>query len=406
MIEGYWLHLEGVNLCPSSVLDRLNSVMEIDGHLLLSECGTQSGNGDRTGHRIIKPHPNFRVFLSMNPIHGEVSRAMRNRCVEIFLLQPIGEGEPVSGPSSKLLSSMTSPAAAVDSLGILWRGGIRSAETATALVKAYIAEHKKSNLQGGETPCIQGMHSSSRMLSTLLTLGISGKIALQKLLQLSLEIDELKAVKFLAGDLFSAYRSGTFSALPPCPDLRFEWSQNPTLARVGWDARLLRDFTDAGETNRMVLLASTELVLFEDKYGDSAFTMNFSTSGEGYLGLRNALLQIFLSKIRTTDLAPRCSFFHGLDSPWARAFSAMVTIMQKHLQMLDTDYDHDRIRTSSMNPSPDSDELFIRSPVLSLRLDRLPQQLTERDFYHQTMTKRLPSVFMKGAWTELLFLAL
>jgi midasin (ATPase involved in ribosome maturation) len=391
MIEGYWLHLEGVNLCPSSVLDRLNSVMEKDGHLLLSECGTQSGDGDSTGHRIIKPHPNFRVFLSMNPIHGEVSRAMRNRCVEIFLLQPIGEGEPVSGPSSKLLSSMTTAAAAVDSLGILWRGGIRSAETAAALVKAYIAEHKNSNAQGGETPCIQGMHGSSRMLSTLLSLGISGKIALQKLLQLALEIDELKAVKFLAGDVFSVHRSGAFSALPPCPDLRFEWSQNPTLARVGWDARLLRDFTDAGETKRMILLASAELFLFEDNYGDSALTMNFSSFGEGFLGLRNALLQTFLSKIHTTDLASRCSFFYGLDSPCARAFSAMVTIMRKHLQILDTSYDHEGMRTSSMTPSPNSGELLIRNPVLSLRLDRLSQQLTEKEFYHQTMTKSLPS---------------
>ncbi len=35
----YWLHLENVNFCPSSVLDRLNPLMETGGELVLIECG-------------------------------------------------------------------------------------------------------------------------------------------------------------------------------------------------------------------------------------------------------------------------------------------------------------------------------------------------------------------------------
>ena len=31
------------------------------------------------------PHTNFRLFLTMDPRHGELSPAMRNRGVEIFL---------------------------------------------------------------------------------------------------------------------------------------------------------------------------------------------------------------------------------------------------------------------------------------------------------------------------------
>jgi hypothetical protein len=40
--------------------------------------------------RITKPHPNFRLFLAMDAQFGEISRAMRNRCVEIAL--PLGLG--------------------------------------------------------------------------------------------------------------------------------------------------------------------------------------------------------------------------------------------------------------------------------------------------------------------------
>lgn len=33
--------------------------------------------------RVIKPHPSFRLFATLNPKYGDISRAMRNRVVEI-----------------------------------------------------------------------------------------------------------------------------------------------------------------------------------------------------------------------------------------------------------------------------------------------------------------------------------
>jgi hypothetical protein len=36
--------------------------------------------------RIIRPHPDFRLMLALDPRHGEVSRAMRNRGIEIYVL--------------------------------------------------------------------------------------------------------------------------------------------------------------------------------------------------------------------------------------------------------------------------------------------------------------------------------
>ncbi|KAJ3106463.1 hypothetical protein HDU97_006249 [Phlyctochytrium planicorne] len=74
METGTWLLIDNVNLCPASVLDRLNSLLEPDGFLAISERGVINGEV-----KIAKPHPNFRLFLAMDPRFGELSRAMRNR---------------------------------------------------------------------------------------------------------------------------------------------------------------------------------------------------------------------------------------------------------------------------------------------------------------------------------------
>ncbi|KAL4739308.1 hypothetical protein BDV11DRAFT_170222 [Aspergillus similis] len=79
--KGDWVVLDNANLCNPSVLDRLNSLTEPNGSLILNEQRTEDGNA-----RIIKPHPNFRLFLTMDSRNGELSRAMRNRCVEICIL--------------------------------------------------------------------------------------------------------------------------------------------------------------------------------------------------------------------------------------------------------------------------------------------------------------------------------
>ena len=57
--------------------------MEPSGSITINECGTVDGKPV-----VLHPHPNFRMFLTVNPNYGEVSRAMRNRGVEIFLMQP------------------------------------------------------------------------------------------------------------------------------------------------------------------------------------------------------------------------------------------------------------------------------------------------------------------------------
>lgn len=78
--KGHWLVLDNANLCSSSILDRLNALLEPKGFLSINEHCTPNGSA-----HIVKPHQNFRLFLTINPRHGELSRAMRNRCIEIYM---------------------------------------------------------------------------------------------------------------------------------------------------------------------------------------------------------------------------------------------------------------------------------------------------------------------------------
>ncbi|EKM51610.1 uncharacterized protein PHACADRAFT_261855 [Phanerochaete carnosa HHB-10118-sp] len=85
--DGSWVLVDGANLCSPSVLDRLNSLCEIRGQLTLNERGAINGEVES-----ITPHPNFRLFMCVDSQFGELSRAMRNRGVEISLL-PVDKDE-------------------------------------------------------------------------------------------------------------------------------------------------------------------------------------------------------------------------------------------------------------------------------------------------------------------------
>eukprot|EP00002_Diphylleia_rotans_P015670 TRINITY_DN3035_c0_g2_i1.p1 TRINITY_DN3035_c0_g2~~TRINITY_DN3035_c0_g2_i1.p1 ORF type:complete len:5322 (+),score=1048.10 TRINITY_DN3035_c0_g2_i1:101-16066(+) len=97
LTHGHWLLIDNANICNPSVLDRLNSLFENDGELILSERGI-------VGKEVVtvKPHPDFRIFLTIDPANGELSRAMRNRGIEICMLDSV-----VSSRDTLLLLSQT-----------------------------------------------------------------------------------------------------------------------------------------------------------------------------------------------------------------------------------------------------------------------------------------------------------
>lgn len=78
MIRGHWIVMDNVNTCPGPVLDRLLPLLEPNGLLRLNERGLVDGQVSE-----IVPHPNFRIFFTMDPKYGDISRAMRNRGIEI-----------------------------------------------------------------------------------------------------------------------------------------------------------------------------------------------------------------------------------------------------------------------------------------------------------------------------------
>ncbi|KAG6872267.1 hypothetical protein C0995_011404, partial [Termitomyces sp. Mi166 len=101
--RGHWLLMDSANLCNSSVLDRLNSLCEHNGVLILSERGHVDGQV-----QVVEPHPNFRLFMTVDPQFGELSRAMRNRGIEISMISsPIADDGRILCDYHRLPSNTT-----------------------------------------------------------------------------------------------------------------------------------------------------------------------------------------------------------------------------------------------------------------------------------------------------------
>ena len=94
MESGDWVFLDNANMCSPTVLDRLNPVLEPSGVLLVPEAGTVDG-----ASRCVTPQPGFRLILGLDPRHGEASRAMRNRGIEVFV--PPCASEDEAAPDDK-----------------------------------------------------------------------------------------------------------------------------------------------------------------------------------------------------------------------------------------------------------------------------------------------------------------
>lgn len=111
--RGHWAVFESANMCPPSILDRLNSLLEEGNHrMTLNEQGLADDNQLRE----VTCHPNFRaIFLvdrkSLVDGGRDVSRALRNRCMEIRLeydekeAEAPGTGEQVVANQARRLAT-------------------------------------------------------------------------------------------------------------------------------------------------------------------------------------------------------------------------------------------------------------------------------------------------------------
>ena len=108
--------------------------MEFGGELVLTEHGSSDSDMHQSGSRVVEPRPNFRLFLSINPSSGEVSRAMRKRCVEVCL---IWSNINQIGSCSKKGTIYQRPSSIIESLhtlDCLWHAGMESAALAKVLI--------------------------------------------------------------------------------------------------------------------------------------------------------------------------------------------------------------------------------------------------------------------------------
>lgn len=201
--SGAWLVLDNANLCSASVLDRLNSLLERpNGSLSINE---HSGPGGEP--RVITLHPDFRIFLTVDPRYGELSRAMRNRSIEIYL-----DGSVVPRPVS------VDRIAPVD-------GSLHRYHAATSMLNELSAEDELlaplafDLLSLGDTKILQSFVEASQQgadsLSALATLQMPA--ANQRLAQLATYItsDDAGTLRQAVAQLYGAAQDRMLMPLHP-----------------------------------------------------------------------------------------------------------------------------------------------------------------------------------------------
>ena len=158
--DGLWLVLENANLCSPSVLDRLNPLLEPGGRLLVNEAGGgEDLNGNAQNH-IIEPHKNFRIFLSYDSFLGEISRAMRNRCLEVHVSSPAAHANDIAA------------------MGEPHGFGTPTPDEVRMLASAY-SSHRTDSYEGARRMCSAYARSLDVLLAAGLPLGRGSALALE-----------------------------------------------------------------------------------------------------------------------------------------------------------------------------------------------------------------------------------
>lgn len=387
MLRGYWLVLSNVNLCPSSVLDRLNSVMEIGGELLLSECGTLDPSGSKK-HRKIKPHPNFRIFLTMDAGNGEVSRAMRNRCIELFFQSPVGSAQ-FDHDGSYSVSGETR----VDLLGVMHMNGSRSFDVASSAIQMHLQEVGHSIDIGEEIPCVRNAASSIAMLSSLLCRGISGRQTMVDYLLAGYEV-KTSAVSHRLEKLLKYFNihEGAGQILPASSGARRLWNQGSEIAQPQWEARVLRLFsTDLGGIDPNNDIAE---MMAQAGPADVEKFQLLGLPREGLTGER--LLKLFFLNSSGSDFESRCQFFRGYDGTFVSKLSWMVSFLEKEITVFKQLVQN--CQSSGESSSPDFSnenvvEDFFRRATLSLSRGRMDKRLLESQWCQMVSSRDNSAIF-------------
>ncbi|KNC81071.1 hypothetical protein SARC_06594 [Sphaeroforma arctica JP610] len=168
--EGHWLLIDNANLCSPSVMDRLNPLMEPNGTLVLTERGVNTHGA----LECIIPHHNFRLILSVDPKYGELSRAMRNRGVEISL---VNADAPAS--SRNLASLPTTPTHPTDMVILLQTAGVANPVVTSLLVACHYAIRRSVPASADFPLSVRDVLHAGRLISEMLHRGFDIQRALR-----------------------------------------------------------------------------------------------------------------------------------------------------------------------------------------------------------------------------------
>lgn len=359
MERGYWLHLENVNFCPSSVLDRLNPLMEFGGELVMTECGI-TDEDQNAKSRVISPHPNFRLFLSMNPnSHGEVSRAMRNRCIEVCVLPPsftsLEEGDSVQ----------------IDALTGLWDSGVRSHDVATYMVNTHKSDCQKSVDLHLEDSTVKALKGWGDLFNSLLKRGMS-ITSLPMSYQLLYEIHERDCTSEPLG--LTQLPFGLITSISSRKDLVF----NPSWADVSRCGRLLKIVNNVANNSHLSVVAN--------------FTSLAPLSQQIELKTERLRLQAIchlLETIPLNELKHLSSFLDGFCSESATQLKFAVE-MTKHVVFGRSRQLYIDTSNSLIELVDDRDE---RDTLNASQIVRLPHLLEEQVvYYNLDSSSELPSL--------------
>ena len=360
MEKGYWLHLKNVNFCPSSVLDRLNPLMENDGTLLLTECGiTCKEKQLEAKPRVVIPHRNFRLFLSMDPTYGEVSRAMRNRCIEVSIFHP--DISQIGFTKQQESSNIET----LDGLDSLWNIGIRSSALAKEMMKNHYFEYERKVHNHHLSPTT--LKEWGIMLKSSWDRGFPIQISMKNTFNLSYQMLNSEPITFqFIGSL-------GFERLVNAPVTSILVS-NPSYSKVYHDARILRPFIF---TEDMQLATGITCFSNEGSEEYQEYASSLEANDIRLPSVRKRLLYKFASKVSKVDTCERVMFLAGYDSRTYTEIKFMLsTILRKCDEIPDLIYNLQILPFDDGGTSSDISKLV----KISL-INRLTQMVTEYFFY-------------------------
>uniref|UniRef100_A0A7S3VEM6 Midasin n=1 Tax=Chaetoceros debilis TaxID=122233 RepID=A0A7S3VEM6_9STRA len=303
--NGYWLHLENVNFCPSSVLDRLNPLMETDGELILTECGIKEDEKGSSGgtSRIVKPHPNFRIFLSMNPASGEVSRAMRNRCIEVSLLSP-----GVSSVSDQ--NTLPSNIETLDSIDTIWSSGVRSSELAKLILTFHQHEFYSNDTSSDDNQPPRSLSECTKLTIDSLNRGFVGKLSLKRPQQIAYEVHHEEFDSSLLFDIDKKEVENMIEIIRG----RDLFGRATAMNRVMIDARLLKSISHENAKLPLGLTGFEERqdsVFVKEVQDMQKFAPPLKVGDSRFACVKSQLLSNFVRKSKLCEASSRSVYLEG-----------------------------------------------------------------------------------------------